>query len=147
MRRYELTDEQWALIEDLFPPQRGNGRPWRNHRTMINAMMWILNAGSPWRDLPERYGPWMTAYNRFNRWCKEGLFDRMLERLQIRLDEDGRIDWDLWCVDGSSVRAHVAAAGAGERGATQSPPTTHWVAHEAVGAPRSMWLLTARALR
>ncbi len=147
MRRYELTDEQWALIEGLFPPQQGKGRPWREHRTMVNAMMWILNAGSPWRDLPDRYGPWKTAYNRFNRWRREGLFDRMLERLQIRLDQEHRIDWDLWCVDGSNVRAHVSAVGAGEKGAMKSPPTTHWVAHEAVGAPRSMWLLTAKALR
>ena len=46
MKRHELTDEQWALIEDLFPPQQGNGRPWRDHRAMVNAMMWILNAGS-----------------------------------------------------------------------------------------------------
>ncbi len=116
MRRYELTDEQWALIEDLFPPERGNGRPWRDHRTMVDAMMWILNTGSPWRDLPERFGPWKTAYNRFNRWQKEDLFDRILQRLQMTLDEEGRIDWDLWCVDGSSVRAHVSAVGAGQRG-------------------------------
>ncbi len=147
MRRYEFMDEEWALIEDLFPPQRGNGRPWRDHRTMVNAMMWILNTGSPWRDLPERFGPWKTAYNRFNRWRKEGLFDRILERLQVTLDEEGRIEWVLWCVDGSNVRAHVSAVGAGQKGATLNPPTTHWVAHEAVGEPRSMWLLTARALR
>ena len=115
MRRYELTDEQWALIEDMFPPERGNGRPWRDHRSMVNAMMWILNSGSPWRDLPERFGPWKTGYNRFSRWRKERLFDQILERLQMTLDEDGRIDWDLWCVDGSSVRAHVSAAGAGKK--------------------------------
>ena len=94
---------------------------------MVNAMMWILNAGSPWRDLPEGFGPWKTAYNRFNRWQKEGLFDRILERLQMTLDEEGRIDWKLWCVDGSSIRAHVSAAGAGKRGATQNPRTMHWV--------------------
>jgi len=67
MRRHELTDEQWALIEPLLPPQRGGGRPWRDHRTMLNAWFWILNTGSPWRDLPERFGPWKAAYNRFNR--------------------------------------------------------------------------------
>ena len=70
MRRYELADEQWELIADLFPPEQGNGRPWRGHRSMVNAMLWILNAGSPWRDLPDRYGPWQTAYNRFNLWTK-----------------------------------------------------------------------------
>ena len=147
MRRYELTDEQWELIAGLFPSQRGRGRRFRDHRSMVNAMMWILNTGSPWRDLPERYGPWKTAYNRFNRWRKEGLFDRVLERLQIRLDEEGQIDWDLWCVDGSSVRAHAAAVGAGEKGGETSHRTTLWVAHEAAGGPRSTWLLTAEALR
>ena len=110
MRRYELADEQWELIADLFPPEQGNGRPWSCHRSMVNALLWILNAGSPWRDLPERYGPWQTAYNRFNRWRKDGTFDAILERLQMRLDEEGRIDWDLWMVDGSSVRAHASAA-------------------------------------
>ncbi len=147
MRRYELTDEQWELIADLFPFQRGPGRRYRDHRVMINAMLWILNSGSPWRDLPQRYGPWKTVYNRFNRWRREQLFDRVLQRLQIRLDEEGCIDWDVWCVDGSSVRAHVAAAGAGKKGGQKNRLITHWVAHEAVGDPRSTWLLTAEELR
>ena len=127
-----------------FPPQKGKGRPWRDHRMMINAMLWILNTGSPWRDLPERYGPWQTAYNRFNRWRADGTFDAVLERLQIRLDAEGRIDWDLWCIDGSNVRAHVAAAGAGQKGAPTSHPTTNWVAHEAAGARSSTWCVTVR---
>lgn len=147
MRRYELADEQWELIADLFPPEQGNGRPWSCHRSMVNAMLWILNAGSPWRDLPERYGPWQTAYNRFNRWRKDGTFDAILERLQMRLDEEGRIDWDLWMVDGSSVRAHASAAGAGEKGGRKSRKTTHWVAREAGLGPKSTWLLTATELR
>jgi transposase len=147
MRRYELADEQWELIADLFPPEQGNGHPWRSHRLMVNAMLWILNAGSPWRDLPDRFGPWQTAYNRFNRWRKDGTFDSILERLQMRLDEEGRIDWDLWMVDGSSVRAHASAAGGGEKGGRKSRKTTHWVAREAGLARRSTWLLTATELR
>lgn len=147
MRRYELTDEQWELMADLFPAERGKGRPYRSHRGVVDGIMWILNSGSPWRDLPERYGPWKTVYNRFNRWRKEGLFDRILERLQIRLDEEGRIDWDLWCVDGSNVRAHVAAAGAGKKGVKKNPKTTLWAAREAGLGRKSMWLLTAKELR
>ena len=142
MRRYEITDEQWALIGDLFPPLLGNGRPFRDHRAMVNACFWILNTGSPWRDLPERFGPWQTAFNRFNRWRKDGTFTRILERLQMKLDAEGRIDWELWCVDGSNVRAHAAAAGAGKKGDLESPPTTHWVAREAGSEPRSTWSLT-----
>jgi transposase len=146
MRRYEIGDDDWERISDLFPVEHGNGRPWRSHRSMVNAMLWILNTGSPWRDLPERYGPWQTAYNRFNLWRKDGTFDAVLQRLQMRLDEEGRIDWDLWCVDGSSVRAHAAAAGAGEKGGPKSPPTTLWAAREAGLGPKSTWLLTAREL-
>ena len=144
MRRYELADEQWELIADLFPPEQGNGHPWRSHRLMTDAMLWILNAGSPWRDLPDRFGPWQTAYNRFNRWRKDGTFDSILERLQMRLDEEGRIDWDLWMVDGSSVRAHASAAGGGEKGGRKSRKTTHWVAREAGGDQSSTWSLTVR---
>lgn len=55
MRRYELTDEQWTLAEPLLPPQRGNGRPFRDHRTMLNAWFRVLNSGSPWRGLPEPF--------------------------------------------------------------------------------------------
>ena len=145
MRRYELTDEQWGLIADLFPSEGRRGRPWREHRAIVNALMWVLYTGSPWRDLPERFGPWKTAYNRFNRWRREGLFERLLRRLQIRLDEEGRIDWDLWCVDGSNVRAHVSAAGGGKKGAPKSPETTLWAAREAGSGPRSTWYLTAEA--
>jgi transposase len=146
MRRYEIGDVQWELIADLFPAEQGNGRPWREHRSMVNAMLWILNTGSPWRDLPERFGPWQTAYNRFNLWRTDGTFDAVLQRLQMRLDDEGQIDWDLWCVDGSNVRAHAAAAGAGEKGGPKSPPTTLWAAREAGSGPRSTWLLTAREL-
>ena len=92
MRRYELTDEQWALIEPLLPPQQGNGRPYRDHRMVVNAWLWILNTGSPWRDLPERFGPWKTAYNRFNGARTDGTIDRILQALQMRLDADGQID-------------------------------------------------------
>ena len=147
MRRFELTDEQWAMPAPLFPPQRGNGRPYRDHRTTMNARFWILDAGSPWRCLPERFGPWKTAYNRFNRWRAEGIIDRILQALQIRLDADGCIDWDLWCVDGSSVRAHAAAAGAGKKGDRKNPPTTPWVTREAGWAPKSTWLPTVTERR
>lgn len=146
MRRQELTDEQWALIRDLLPSNCGQrGCPWKDHRVILDAMLWVLRTGAPWRDLPERYGPWQTVYDRFQRWRREGLFDQILERLQIRLDAEGRIDWDLWCVDGSSVRASRAAAGGGKKGAPKSPQTTLWAAREADSAANCTWLLTAEA--
>jgi transposase len=145
MRRHELTDEQWALIEAEFPPNAGTGRPRSKMRRVMNGIFWILRTGAPWRDLPGRYGRWQTVYHWFNQWRKDGTWDRLLERLQVRLDEEGRIDWDLWCVDGSSIRATRAAVGGGEKGGSTNRPTTLWAAHEAGLGPSCTWLLTARA--
>jgi len=115
MRRYELTDSQWEQIKDLFPKNNRRGRPWKDHRRILNGIFWILCSGASWRDLPERYAPWKTVYERFRRWREDGFFDRLLEHLHARLDAEGRVDWSLWCVDGSVVRAHRCAAGAGEK--------------------------------
>ena len=147
MRRHELTDEQWEVLKDLLAPPPKRGRPRRDLRQILNAIFWLLRTGAPWRDLPERYGPWQSAYHWFNRWRREGTWDRMLEALQIRLDRQGRIDWDLWCIDGTSIRASRAAAGAGKRGAHKSRQTTLWAAHEADSARSCTWLLTAEACR
>ena len=69
MRRYELSDTQWDQIEDLFPTSpHSRGRPRREDRLLLNAIFWILCSGAAWRDLPERYGPWQTAYDRFRQW-------------------------------------------------------------------------------
>ena len=87
-------------------------------------MFWRLNTGAPWRDLPERYGKWQTVYHRFNALRKSGLLDRILERLQQRLDAAGLIETDLWCIDGTNVRASRAAAGATKKSAPASRRTT-----------------------
>ena len=148
MRRYELSDEEWELIKDLLPANHGQrGRQWKDHRDILNAIFWVLRTGAPWRDLPERFGAWQTIYDRFWRWRRDGLFDKVLERLQIRLDAEGKIDWDLWCVDGSSIRASRAAAGGGKKGAAKSPKTTLWAARAADSAASCTWLLTAEACR
>jgi len=138
LRRYELTDEQWALIESLMPKPRPGGR-WNDHRTTLNGMMWILKSGSPWRDMPERYGSWKSVYHRFNRWSDDGTIDKILDRLRLRLDKDGFIDWDVWCVDGSNIRAHPAAAGASsvsKKTDQTSLWTTPLVVHVVDGDPR-----------
>lgn len=114
-RRHELSDEEWALLEPLLPQLQTPGRHYRDHRTVLNGMLFRVNTGIPWRDLPERYGPWQTVYSRSRRWARTGVWDRMLQALQTRLDAAGNIDWSLWCVDGSNVRAHQAAAGAGKK--------------------------------
>ncbi len=117
MRRHELTDEQWDLVRPVLPPPRegGRGRKPADQRQMLNGIMWILRTGAPWRDLPERWGPWQTVYHYFNEWRKQGVYDRIMEAWQMRLDGNGQIDWHRWCVDGSSIRARRAAAGVSKK--------------------------------
>ena len=151
MHRHELTDEQWALVEPFLKRKRARtGRPPSDPRLMLNGMLWILATGAPWRDLPARFGPFQTVHDHFSRWRKRGLFDRILQALQIKLDEKGLIDWELWCVDGTNVRAARAAAGADKKVSTATPtnpPTTRWAAAGAGLGPSSTWSLTVRALR
>jgi putative transposase len=124
MRRYELTDEAWERIAPLLPRQKRGGK-WREHRTILNGMFWVLNSGAPWRDLPERYGAWKTIYGRYRRWTAEGLFNRILHRLHLQLDDEGRINWSQFNVDGSNIRADRSAAGARKKG-DKSPKITPW---------------------
>lgn len=114
MARYELKDEHWALVEPVLPPQRpaGRGGLWRDHRTVVNAVLWVLFSGAAWRDLPDRYGPWQTAYDRFGRWRKDGTWDRVLATLRLKAGEAGLLDYAQYNADSTSVRAHAAAAGA-----------------------------------
>jgi len=144
MQRHALTDEQSAELRKLLPVPHGTGRPRRDVRQILDGILWIVRTGAPWRDLPERFGPWQTVYHWFNRWSAEGTWDRIVESLQMRLDAQGRIDWDLWCVDGTHIRASRAAAGGGKKGAPENPKTTRWAARAADSAPSSTWLLTVR---
>lgn len=113
MHRHELTDEQWARLEPLLPPQKpAIGRPAHDHRTILNGILWILKTGAPWRDLPERYGPWRTVASRFYRWQKAGLWDKLLAALQAQENAQGQVDWTVHFVDSTVVRAHQHAAGA-----------------------------------
>jgi transposase len=114
--RGELTDTAWARIEPLLPAVRGRGRRWRDHRQVINAILWKLRTGAPWRDVPERYGPWKTAHERLRRWTADGTRDRILDEVVVKDDSVGNIEWVL-SIDSSSVRAHQHAAGARKKGA------------------------------
>lgn len=112
---YELSDEQWDQIKDLLPANGERGGQWKDHRLLIDGILWILSDGGRWRNLPERFGPWQTVYDRFRKWCRTGLWERILRRLQVRKMHDGTIDWELFAIDGSVVRAHQSAAGASEK--------------------------------
>ena len=118
--RHELIEAEWEAVRGVLPEPRRTGRPPRPARDMLNGMMWILSTGAPWRDLPERYGPWETVYARFREWTDGGVIDHLLKRLQLKLDREGHIDWEVCFIDGSSVRASAAAAGAPKKGAAKS---------------------------
>ena len=113
--RYELSTRRWNRIGRLLPDAAhhgGRGRPWSPHRRMINGILWILHTGAPWRDLPERYGPWQTVYTRFRRWRQDGTWAKLLTHLVDHLEKHGRLGHRLWCVDGTIIRASRAAGGA-----------------------------------
>ena len=151
MKRHALMDEQWELVEPLIPRSTAKtGRPANDRRLMLDGMFWILGTGAQWRDLPERFGPFQSVHRYFSKWRKSGVFAAILQALQIKLDKEGLIDWELWCVDGSNVRAARCAAGAEKKVSSSTPtsrPTTRWAAAEAGLEPSSTWSLTAAALR
>jgi transposase len=121
MRRHELTEIQWQRLQPLLPPERpAVGRPNKDHRQVVNGILWRLKTGAPWRDLPERYGRWETVYSRFRRWQQAGVWDHILATLQQQADAEEQLDWSLHLVDGTVVRAHQHAAGA-KKGAATKP--------------------------
>src|SRR5947199_4751553 len=118
-RRYELSTRQWERLAPLLPHPRhhgSRGHPWLPHHRALNGILWVLHTGAPWRDVPERYGPWETVFKLFNRWRVAGTWVRLVTSLLDELDDRGQIDHDLWCIDGSVIRASRAAAGATAEG-------------------------------
>jgi transposase len=107
IKRHEISDEQWERIKDLVPPERsgGKGRPAKDNRTMINAIIWVLKTGAPWRDLPERFGSWQSAYCRFARWSRRGIWEKVFLELSKDLDKEEMM------IDGTYIKVHQHAAG------------------------------------
>lgn len=111
MGRGDLTNAEWERLAPLLPAGGKRGGRWSDHRTVINAVLYRTRTGVPWRDLPERYGCWITAYKRHRRWSADGTWERLLTELQAAADAAGRLDWDV-AVDSTTMRAHQHAAGA-----------------------------------
>ena len=107
-RRYEIRDDQWDRMKDLLPAERKpqGGRPPKDHRKMLNAMLWVARTGAPWRDLPEYYGSWSSAYSRFRRWEKAGIWDQILAHVSVEPDFENVM------IDATIVRVHQHGAGA-----------------------------------
>ena len=108
-RRHELTDLEWNIIAPLLP-NKPRGVPRVDDRRTINGILWRFRTGSPWADVPERYGPSTTCYNRFVRWRKAGVWDRILADISKAFDSD------IIMIDSSCVRVHQHGATAKKGG-------------------------------
>jgi len=113
MARFDLSEQEWAIIAPLLP-NKPRGVPRADDRRVLNGIFHILRTGAPWRDLPERYGPYTTCYNRFNRWAKAGVWVKIFEALAQRSPQS------MHLIDSSIIRAHQHAAG-GKKGALITP--------------------------
>jgi transposase len=114
-RLVRLKDTQWARLEPLLPPAtKTGGRNAKPHRPLVEAMIWILRTGAPWRDLPSAYGPWQSVYTRFSRWSQQGVLARLLAALARERDGEG------YLIDATIVRAHQDASGAHKEGASRN---------------------------
>lgn len=145
-RRHELTDAEWSLVEPHLPA-RSKGRAWADHRRTVNGVLFWASTGIQWRDLPDRFGPWQTIYDRFRRWRDDGTWGRLLGALQRSADRAGLIDWSLFCVDSTTVRASRSAAGGKKSARPGSRPTTPSGGAEACTRPRSTSSPTAAGCR
>jgi transposase len=109
-RDRDLTDNQWARIEPLLPSARGRrSRPFRDHRPLIDGIIYRFRTGCPWRDVPERYGPWWAVWRRHAQLASSGTWDKILTRLLAEADAAGELDWAV-SVDSTTARVHQHAA-------------------------------------
>lgn len=101
-KRYELSDEAWDVVADLFTETHVRGRPRASYRLMLDGVRWVLCSGAAWRDIPDRFGPRSTVYHRFRGWRNQGIFDQMLKRLHLKLNDQGLIDLQTWMIDSTA---------------------------------------------
>ena len=117
MSRTDLSEKQWCLLAPHLPTDPHRGHAYVDHRPVVNGIVWRLKTGAPWRDIPPRYGPWQSCYDRFVRWSRDGTWQRLLKVLQANADAAGLIDWDGAALDATHVKAHRSASGARKRAA------------------------------
>ena len=123
MIRRQLTNAQWRRIERLVPGKEGDkGRHGEDNRLFVDAVLWVARAGAPWRDLPAEFGNWNSVFQRFRRWAKKGVWQRIF----TALIEDP--DFEYLIIDSTIVRAHQHAAGAAKGGAKIRPSGVRAVA-------------------
>lgn len=109
----DLKDEQWAVLAPLIPKPRrradGRGRPWRDHREVLNGILWVLRTGAPWQDVPDRYPSPATCHRRFQQWVRTGVFRKILLALAEDLRDRGKLDLTECFIDATFVGAKRGA--------------------------------------
>jgi transposase len=106
-KRHEINNSDWERIKDLLPPENtGEGRPSKSNRVMLNGMLWKAKTGVPWRDLPERFGPWQTVYSKFRLWSHNDVFQTLFKSLAVDAD------MQEVSIDSTSCKVHQHASGA-----------------------------------
>ena len=107
MNRVVLTDEQWERVAPLLPGKVGDpGRTGADNRRFLEAVLWMVRTGAPWRDLPEVFGSWNSVFRRFRRWARAGNFERLFQTLS------GDPDFEYALIDGTIIRVHQHGTGA-----------------------------------
>ncbi|WP_405676839.1 MULTISPECIES: IS5 family transposase [unclassified Streptomyces] len=119
VERGDLSDAEWERLRPFLPVSNGRCGRWRDHRQVIDGILHRVRTGIQWRDLPDRFGPWKTVYERHRQWSADGTWEHLLQQVQAAADAAGEIDWDV-AVDSTIVRAHQHAAGA----RTDPPPAS-----------------------
>jgi transposase len=140
--RHAISDADWDRIEDLLPGRPGqHGKAAKDNRLFVDAVLWVARTGAPWRDLPERFGKWNSAWRRFDRWARKGVWRRVFAALG-----DPDLEWLIF--DSTVVRAHPCAAGAKKKPtAVAARASRPWAAAAAASAPRSTPASAAWACR
>ena len=110
MSRHELTNEQWAVLEPLFPQRgKGRGRPRADDRTTLNGILYVLKTGCAWMDMPRQYGAYATCWRRLRQWAEDGTWERVWQALLGQLEAQGKIEWEEAFLDSSFVAAKKGA--------------------------------------
>jgi len=108
LSRGDLSEAEWRLLKDLLPAERGRkSRPAFDNRMIVNGILWRIRTGAPWRDVPEKYGKWMTVYQRFRRWSEAGVWEAVATTLTQAMADNSHHS-----VDSTTVQGRVSAAGA-----------------------------------
>jgi len=121
--RWELTDEQWAVVEPVLRPRRRvdhRGRPWHDTRAVLNGVLWILGTGAQWREMPEKYPPFQTCHRRFQQWVRSGQLEEALQRLARKLHQRGQLNLDEAFVDATFASAKKGGLPSAPRAAARA---------------------------